>query len=106
MDKRERSTIRLCLADSVLLNVSGESTTKELWDNLGNLYQSKSLVSKLFLQKKLYHLRMEDGYSMIEHVNAFNTLVSQLVSINIMIVEEDKCITLLCSLPNSWDNLL
>jgi hypothetical protein len=31
LEKRERSTIRLCLADSVLLNVSGESTTKEIW---------------------------------------------------------------------------
>jgi hypothetical protein len=49
LDRRARSTIRLCLADSVLLNVSGESTTKELWDKLGNLYQLKSLVNKLFL---------------------------------------------------------
>jgi hypothetical protein len=65
------STIRLCLTDSVLLNVSGESTAKELWDKLGNLYQSKSLVNKLFLQKKLYHLRMEDGDSVTEHINAF-----------------------------------
>jgi hypothetical protein len=40
LDERERSTIRLCLIDSVLLNVSGESTTKELWEKLGNLYQS------------------------------------------------------------------
>jgi hypothetical protein len=106
LDRRERSTIRLCLADSVLLNVSGESTTKELWDKLGNLYQSKSLVNKLFLRKKLYHLRMEDGDSVTEHLNAFNTLVSQLVSVNITIVEEDKCITLLCSFPDSWDNLV
>jgi hypothetical protein len=36
LDKRAGSTIRLCLTDSVLLNVSGESTTKELWDKLGN----------------------------------------------------------------------
>jgi hypothetical protein len=49
LDRRERSTIRLYLVDSVLLNVSGESTEKELWDKLGNLYQSKSLVNKLFL---------------------------------------------------------
>jgi hypothetical protein len=49
LDRRARSTIRLCLAYSVLLNVSGESIAKELWDKLGNLYQSKSLVNKLFL---------------------------------------------------------
>jgi hypothetical protein len=63
LDKRARSTIRLCLVDSVLLNVSREPTAKELWDKLGNLYQSKSLVKKLFLRKNLYHLRMEDGDS-------------------------------------------
>jgi hypothetical protein len=31
---RERSMIHLCLADSVLLNVSGEYLTKKLWDKL------------------------------------------------------------------------
>ena len=49
LDRRERSTIRIYLEDLVLLNVSGESTAKELWDKLRNLYQSKSLVNKLFL---------------------------------------------------------
>jgi hypothetical protein len=90
----------------VLLNVSRESTDKELWNKLGNLYQSKSLVNKFFLRKKLYHLRMEDGDSMTEHLNDFNTLVSQLVSVNITIAEEDKCISLLCSFTDSWDNLV
>jgi hypothetical protein len=103
---RARSTFRLFLADLVLLNVSEESIAKEIWDKLGNLYQSESLVNKLFLRKNLYHLRMEDGDSMTEHLNAFNTLVSQLVSINITIAEEDKCITLLCSFPDSWQNLV
>jgi hypothetical protein len=70
------------------------------------MYQSKSLVNKLFLGKKLYHLRMEYGYSVTEHLNGFNTLVSQLVYVNITIGEEDKCITLLCSLSDSWDNLV
>jgi hypothetical protein len=58
LDRRERITIRLFLAKSIFFNVSRESTTKELCNKLGNLYQSKSLVNKLFLQKKLYHLRM------------------------------------------------
>jgi hypothetical protein len=51
LKRKERSMIQLCLVDSVLLNVSGEDTAKKLWDKLGNLYQSKSLVNKLFLQR-------------------------------------------------------
>ena len=79
---------------------------KALWDRLGTLYQSKSLMNKLFLQKKLYNLRMKDGYLVIEHLNAFNTVVSQLASVDIKISDENTCINLLCSLPNSWDSLV
>jgi len=78
LDQKAKSTIRLCVSDSVLLNVSGEATTKALWDKLGTLYQSKSLVNKLFLRKKLYNLRMKDGDSVTEHLNVFSTVVSQL----------------------------
>jgi hypothetical protein len=56
--------------------VSGEATTKALWDKLGALYQSKSLVNKLFPWKKMYKLRMKYGDLVIEHLNAFNILVS------------------------------
>jgi len=106
LDRKEKSTIRLCVLDSVLLNVSGEATVKALWDKLGTLYHSKSLVNKLFPRTKLYNLRMKDGDSVTENLNAFNTMVSQLLSVDIKISDEDKCINLLCSLPDSWDNLV
>jgi hypothetical protein len=105
LDRKAKSTIRLCLSDSVLLNVSEKDTTKYLWEKLGKLYQSKSLVNKLFLRKKLYNLRMRDGDSVAEHLNTFNTMVIQLVSVEIKILDEDKCISLLCSLLDSWDSL-
>ena len=104
MDRKAKSTIRLCPSDSVLLNVSEEATTKDLWEKLGKL--SKSLVNKLFLRKKLYNLRMRDGDLVAEHLNTFNTVVSQLVSVEIKISDEDKCISLLCSLPDLWDSLV
>jgi hypothetical protein len=106
MDWKEKSTIRMCLSDLVLLNVSEEATTKDLWETLGKLYQSKSLVNKLFLRKKLYNLRMRDGDLVAKHLNSFNIVVSQLVSVEIKISDEDKCISLLYSLLDSWDSLV
>eukprot|EP00253_Pinus_taeda_P026376 PITA_26376 len=83
----------------------GEAMAKDLWDKLGTLYQFKSLVNKLFLWKKLYNLRMKYGDLVTEHRNAFDTVVSQLLSIDIKILDEDKCISLLCSLQDLCDSL-
>ena len=49
---------------------------------------------------------MEDGDSVIDHLNVFNTLVSQLMFADIKMEEEDKCITFLCSLLDSCYNLV
>jgi hypothetical protein len=106
LERRAKSMIRLCLVDSILLNVLGEDSVKKLWDKLGSLYQSISLVNKLFLINKLYLLRMSDDSSVTEHLNAFNTILSQLSFMDIKITEEEKCISLLCSFPNSWDSLV
>ena len=63
LDRKAKSTIRFCVSDSVLLNISGEATAKNLWEKLGTLYQSKSLVNKLFLRKNL--LRKERDLMML-----------------------------------------
>jgi hypothetical protein len=38
LERREISMIQIFLADSMLLNVSGEDSAKKLWHRLGSLY--------------------------------------------------------------------
>eukprot|EP00253_Pinus_taeda_P011245 PITA_11245 len=49
---------------------------------------------------------MKKGDSVTKHLNTFNTMVSQLSSVDIKISDEDNCISLLCSLLDSWDSLV
>ena len=55
---------------------------------------------------KLYLLRMGENDSVIEHLNVYNSVISQLLSTDIKITKEEKCINLLCSLSDSWDSLV
>jgi hypothetical protein len=48
----------------------------------------------------------KDGTKVANHLNSFNTLIVQLTSMEVKFEDEDKDITLLCSLPESWDNLV
>lgn len=79
---------------------------KDLWKKLGDVYEANSLVSKLFLRKNMYSLKMEDGGSIVDHLNAFNMIVARVGYASDKIEEEDHCMLLLCSLPDSWDHLI
>jgi hypothetical protein len=51
-------------------------------------------------------LRIKEGKKVVDHLNTFNTLIVQLTSMEVKFEDEDKAITLLCLLPQSWDNLV
>ena len=43
-------------------------------------------------------LKLDENDTIIEHLNFYNTLGSYITSVGTKMVEENKCITLLCSL--------
>jgi len=88
------------------IEVFEEKTTTTLWNNLGDLYKAKYLVNKLFMWKNLFSLRITEGGSVAKNLNEFSTIAIQLISIEVKMDEEDHCMTLLCSLIVSWDNLV
>jgi hypothetical protein len=106
MDARELSAIHLCLVDDVLFNIVTEKTTIVLWSKLESMYMMKSLTNRIFLKRQLYNLCMKEGTKIVDHLNTFNTLLVQLTSMGVKFEYEDKAITLLCSLPVSWDHFV
>jgi hypothetical protein len=105
LDARALSTIHLCLANEVLFNIIGDEATTGLWNRLESIYMTKSLTNKIFLKRQLYSLRMREGTKIADHLNFFNTLICQLSSMEVKYEDEDKEITLLCSLLESWDGI-
>ena len=100
------STIRLCLADEVMYHVIGDDSPAGVWTKLESRYMSKSLTNKLFLKQKLFGLKMVEGSDLIQHINTFNQIVSDLLRIEVTFEEEDQALMLLSSLPDSLDNLV
>ena len=55
------STIRMYLADEVVIHVLSETSPVVLWSKLKELYMAKSLTNTLFLWRQFYQLRMTEG---------------------------------------------
>ncbi|XP_057983777.1 uncharacterized protein LOC131168408 [Malania oleifera] len=58
MEAKMVPTIRLCMANDVLYNIMEEDSLVAIWKKLESWYMSKSLANKLFLQQRLYWLKM------------------------------------------------
>ena len=106
LDRKAIATIRQYLAKNVYFNVSGEKTVEGLWKKLHDLYEKNTTSNKVFLMKKLYNLKMKEGASVAEHLNAFNIITNQLASVKIILHDEIRAILLMCSMPDSWENLI
>ena len=74
-----------------------------LMKGLSDMYEMPSVNNKVFLMKKLFHLKMREGVSMATHFNEFNTIVNQLSYVEIDFDDEVCDLILWTSLPNSWE---
>eukprot|EP00794_Sanderia_malayensis_P011679 gene11679-12889_t len=100
------ATICLSLGDNQLSLVRSAQTAREAWLKLEGHYEVKSLANKLFLRKQYFSATMSEGDTMMEHVNKMRSLAEQLSSVGAQVSEDDQVATLLCSLPDSYNNLI
>ena len=67
---------------------------------------SLGFVNRVCVFRKLVRLRYQDGSSMAKHLNTFQGLISQTVSLDIPLANEVLTLLLLGSLPDSWETLV
>ncbi|GJS64543.1 retrovirus-related pol polyprotein from transposon TNT 1-94 [Tanacetum coccineum] len=69
---------------------------------LSNMYEKPSASNKVFLIRQLVNTKMNEGASIADHVNEFNSILSRLMSVDIKFDDEVQALLLLSSLPESW----
>ena len=55
--------------------------------------------------KHLFNMKMSEGGSVVDHLNDFNTVTSQLSYVGVKFDYEVRALLFLCSFPESWNGL-
>jgi gag-polypeptide of LTR copia-type len=107
-DKKALATISLTIKDSELVHVRTCKSSSEAWKKLAEVYETKGLARRLYLRRKFFTMQFQDNgeESMQEHINNATILAEQLDAIGAPVTDEDIAMTLLSSLPESYENLI
>ncbi|GJU42381.1 putative polyprotein [Tanacetum coccineum] len=97
-DRKALSHIHLHLSNNILQEVLTKKTALE------QICMTKDLTSKMLLKQKLFSHKLQEGGSMMDHLQVFKEIVSNLQSMEIKYDGEDLGLILLCSLPSSYSN--
>ncbi|TXG47175.1 hypothetical protein EZV62_026469 [Acer yangbiense] len=105
VNRQACGTIRLCLAKDQKYFVMKETMASSLWKKLEDKYMTKSIENRLYLKKKLFRFQYKKGISMIEHLDNYNKILADLQNLDVEIIDEDKALLLLNSLPDTYEHL-
>jgi hypothetical protein len=76
----------------VAFNILKERIIKELMDALAKLYEKPSVSNKVFLIKRLFNMKMSEGGYVADHLNEFNMVTNQLISLKVDFDDEVKAL--------------
>ncbi|CAH9109835.1 unnamed protein product [Cuscuta epithymum] len=106
LDRKAMSVVRLSLSRNIALHTVKAKTTKEMLQILSDMYEKPSAVNKVHLMRHLFNLKMSEGTCVVDHLNEFNVITTQLSAVEIKFDDEIHALILLSSLPESWNGTM
>ena len=106
--RKNRALAQIVLhVDTKLLYLLGDPTCPvEVWKKIQDTFQKKSWANKLRLRKRLYNLKLKSNDDLQSHLKNFVECFEALAVIGDVVEEEDRVISLLASLPDSYSTLV
>ena len=76
LKKKTLHAIRKWVDISLYNHVAKETDPHTLRKNLENMYETKNAQAKIFFMQKLMNLKLKEGYSIAEHLNGFEGMIT------------------------------
>jgi len=107
-EKETKVFALLCehLTNAQLAHIQYCDNVRNAWEALCGVHEAKTIGNKLFLRRRFFTIKMQEGNDMFVHINMVKTFADQLHSIEVNITDEDVYMVLLMSLPPSFNNLI
>lgn len=67
------------LVDKEMAHIKNCKGPAEAWKTLCNFHETKSLSNILFLRRKFFTIKMQEGDGMLDHINKVKSLADQLI---------------------------
>lgn len=104
-DAKARSIIIQCLDDKFLEIVKNAKTAADMLRMLEEVFERKSVFSRLNMKKKLLMLKYDSNKKLQDHFMEYDKLINSIESSGPKMELCDKVCHLLLSMPEEYDNV-
>jgi hypothetical protein len=88
--KKAMSIISINLVDSQLHHIKRCKGPAEAWKTLCNIHETRSLSNILFIHRKFFTCKMQEGEDLLDHINKVKALADQLACLEVLVRDEDN----------------
>ena len=99
-------TLALAISPAQLYLITSYDKPKPVWDALCEHFEKNTLANKLLLKKQYFRMEIKKGSSIETHMKEMKELADRLAALGAAVLEEDQVVTLLGSLPPSYQMLV